>query len=466
MKKEFLGKDLFLENNTAKGLYFDYAKDMPIIDFHCHLNPKEIYENRPFENLFELWLQYDHYKWRLMRNAGIEEKYITGDSLPYEKYLQYVKAIECAFNNPLYIWSHLELQKYFGINEPINQKNAKAIWEKTLKILQKGELTPKKCIKMSNVKTICTTDDILSNLEYHKLLKGDRSFETEVLPTFRGDRAITINHEFLPFIKELEKLCKRKISSINDFIIALQDRIDYFCFQGCKISDFSFSTLPKDLITEEISNEIFLNIIKGKDVLEKDRELMKGYILFRLCKYLAEKNIAVQFHIGATRNNSTRMLEKLGKDCGCDSISDENFIEGLKVLLNNLDKENLLPRIIVYNLNSTFNNAIMALIGSYNGGGGLAKLQYGPAWWFLDHKNGIKNHFESLTATGHLGSFVGMLTDSRSFLSYTRHDYFRRLLCEFLGNLIEKGELFGDIDFVGSKIKDICFYNAKNFFLL
>lgn len=460
MYKDFLGESYFLNSRLAEKLYIKYAFDKPIIDYHCHLDAKEIFEDKPFESLWELWLKYDHYKWRLMRNAGVDETFITGDGQPYDKYYEYVRCLSGAINNPLYIWSHLEIRKYFGIFLDIKEKNAKEIWKRSTIVFKEKRFSPRKCIEMSKVEAIFTTDDVLSDLKYHKLLAEDDSFKTKIMPTFRGDKAI---YPVISFVKMLNRISKNPIKDLGSYLNAVYERIDYFKEIGARASDFAFEYLTDKIINKDTATKIFSHILSGNILSAQDKNDLCLYILFKLCAYLSKKNIAVQFHIGATRDKNTQFYDCLGKDAGTDGISDTPFIKGLYGLLDELNKAKCLPNTIIYNLNPNYNEMLSVLAGCFNG---KKKVQLGPAWWFLDNKNGIKKQLTAFSENGYLAAFLGMLTDSRSFLSYTRHDYFRRILCDFVAKLGEKGEIYCDEIIMGNIIKDICYHNAKNFFNL
>ncbi|MFW5779964.1 MAG: glucuronate isomerase [Bacillota bacterium] len=458
--KDFLDDTLFLQTNTAKELYFRYAANMPIIDFHCHLDAEQIYKDKPFESLYELWLKYDHYKWRLMRCTKSREKFITGEANEYEKYLTYAKSLQSAINNPLYIWSHLELKKYFGITSPLFEKTAKQIWEQAKNTLQQTQLSPRKCLEMSKVEAVFTTDDVMSDLKFHKLLR-EENYKVKVLPTFRGDRAIHINKTFLD---ELKTKYNQDIIDIDDYILLVKKRIDFFSENGAKASDFALEYMPKEIISKDEAEKIFLAFLENKQICPDFKQKLSGYILYRLVEYLYEKKISLQLHIGASRDQNSGMFDRLQKDCGCDAISDKIFIDGLSALLNELKKIDKLPNTIIYNLNPSFNQAIASLCGCFSDS--KSNIQLGSAWWFLDNKYGIEQQLQTFSTSLNLSRFVGMLTDSRSFISFCRHDYFRRILCNFIANKIDLGEYYYDKEIVKKMIKDICYYNSLSFFNL
>lgn len=456
--KGFLREDYFLNNNISYMLYKEFAENKPIIDYHCHLSAREIYENKPFESLYQLWLKYDHYKWRLMRQAGIDEYFITGKADEFEKFASYCKALSGAVNNPLYIWSHLELRKYFGIDLVINEKNAYEIWNKAQEILKKGFLTPLKCMEISNVKTIFTTDDALDDLRYHKLLS--KRFPNKVLPAFRGDKALGPDKAF---IEDLQKASGIKIACLEDYLQALYGRLEYFCACGAKAADFSFECLNQNIIEDSRAQAIFEKIPSNQCISDNEIIALSTYILYRLSQKISELDMVMELHMGVTRNKNKRLYDLLGVDCGCDGISEKSYLSGLYNLLNNLNSENALPHIILFNLNPNLSHLLSVLAGCLSG---RKKIQLGPSWWFNDNKEGIISQLDAISLNGHLGSFAGMLTDSRSFLSYSRHDYFRRILCDYFGEKIQKGEIAFNKEIIGEIIENICFKNAQKLFRL
>lgn len=459
MYKDFLGENYFLNSRLAEKLYIKYAFDKPIIDYHCHLDAKEIFEDKPFESLYDLWLKYDHYKWRLMRNAGTEEEYITGQGQPYDKFCAYAKALSGALNNPLYIWSHLELRKYFGIFLNINEKNAKEIWRRASIVLNKG-LTPRKCIEMSKVEAIFTTDDVLSDLKYHKLLAEEQDFKTVVLPTFRGDKAL---YPANTFINMLGRVANSDIDSLDKYLEAIYERIDYFKQVGAKASDFAMESFAEEMISEQTAKKLFSDIINAKPLQENQKNQLALFILFKLSAYLSDQNIALQLHIGATRDKNFSLYNTIGKDIGVDGISDKAFLTGLYKVMDELNKIKKLPNTILYNLNPCYNEMLSVLAGCF---AGEKTIQLGPAWWFLDNKGGIQRQLQAFSETGYIAGFLGMLTDSRSFLSYTRHEFFRRIFCNFIAELTDKGEIYEDEEILGNIINNVCYKNAKRFFNL
>ncbi|SMC23876.1 D-glucuronate isomerase [Clostridium acidisoli DSM 12555] len=462
--KNFMDQDFLLTTETARKLFHDYAEKMPIIDYHCHISPKEICDDKKFKNLTEAWLYGDHYKWRLMRSYGIDEKYITGKSTDYEKFLSYVKAVETAIGNPLYHWTHLELQRYFGINEVINEKNAPVIWEKANKIFESG-LSVRQIIKKSNVKAICTTDDPADSLEYHLKLQEDKTFDVKVLPAFRPDKALGINKPtFTEWVKTLEKASKKNIASYDEFLDALKSRIEFFHSVGCRVSDHALDYVPYLEASKEEVASIFKKALNGETITHEEETKYRTATMQFLGKNYAKLNWAMELHINAFRDNNGDMFKKLGPDTGFDSINDSNVTYPLSKLLSSLEVENLLPKTILYSLNPNDNYVLGTLLGCFQGSGVLGKIQLGAAWWFNDNKDGMIEQMKALANLGLFSSFLGMLTDSRSFLSYTRHEYFRRILCELIGNWTENGEIPNDMDLLGKITEDICYNNAKNYF--
>ena len=465
--KTFMDKDFLLYNETAKTLFYNYANKCAIFDYHCHLNPKEIAENKKFKNITEIWLYGDHYKWRMMQANGIDEKFITGKSSDYEKFIAWVKTVPNLIGNPLYHWSHLELQRYFDIYEIINEDNADIIWQKSNEILQ--NITVKDILKKFNVHTIGTTDDPTDNLEYHKLINEGKAqigkIDTKVIPSFRPDKAINIEmNDFNDYIKKLENVCKVNIKDIKSLVEALYKRIDYFKSLGCVSSDCSLSIVPFNLDNEKRINNIFKKAMNKELLSNEEIEKYKTYILIKLIKKYRESNLVMQIHISAMRNNNEAMFKKLGVDTGYDSVGDSNIIEKLSLLLTTANNEGGLPKIIFYSLNNKDYYPLSTLIGCFQDGIIKGKMQLGCAWWFLDNKDGIEEQIKVLANTASLGLFIGMLTDSRSFLSYSRHEYFRRILCNIIGEWAEKGEIPNDIKYLGNIIENICFNNANIYF--
>lgn len=463
--KEFMGEDFLLTNDTAINLYNKYAKDMPIIDYHCHLSPKEIYENKKFKNITEVWLYGDHYKWRAMRSNGIDEKYITGDSTDYEKFMAWAKTLQIAIGNPLYHWTHLELQRFFGIHDVLNEKNAPEIWKKANEVLNGEGFSARDLIKKSNVKIICTTDDPVDSLEYHLKLKECKDFDVKVLPAFRPDKAIKIDEEtFIPWVKKLEEVSEKKINTFDEYLDALKGRLEFFNSVGCKVSDHALDTVGyKEASKDEVEN-VFLKALKGETLTLEEISEYKTYILKFFGKLYAKYGWTMQLHIAALRNNNTKMFKKLGPDTGFDSINDEGIAYPLARFLDSLEVEDSLPKTILYTLNPKDNYALGAMLGNFQGTEAPGKIQFGAAWWFNDNKDGMLEQMKALANLGLLSRFVGMLTDSRSFLSYTRHEYFRRILCNMIGEWVEAGEVANDMENLGNIVQGICYNNAEKYF--
>ncbi len=458
----YINDDFLLQSEEARTLYFDYAKDMPIFDYHCHLPEKEILLNKPFEDIYELWLKYDHYKWRLMRNFGIDEQYITGDKEPKEKFVAYCRALETAFGNPLYHWSQVELKEYFDCELEINEQNANAIWDICNAYIKDNNLRPSDVIEKSNVKKLFTTNEVFDDLTTFEALKGKYSFE--VAPAYRADKIMNI--EAKQFCNYIDTLSSQTVAidSLDSLEKALEIRLCEFVKVGAVACDIALqSVLP--VYDKSLASKAFEKRINGEELMALECEHYKGYLTAFLMKLYHRYNLVVEVHIGAMRNNNSLMLEKLGLDTGFDSIAEDNSIANLSRLLDTLNSENCLPKTIIFNLNPKMNVEIMTLVGCFQDSSAKGKIQYGAAWWFLDNKVGMEKHLKDMTATGHIGTFVGMLTDSRSFLSYPRHHYFRRILCDYLGDMMANGEITGDMNLVGKVVQDVSFFNAENYFI-
>lgn len=462
--KKFMDDNFLLLNGTAEKLYHGYAKIVPIYDYHCHLDPKEVWENKKYKNITEVWLYGDHYKWRAMRSNGIDEEYITGNKSDYEKFMAWARTIPNCIGNPLYHWTHLELRRYFGIDEILNEDTADSIWNRCNQMLKKDSFSTRALIKKSNVKMIGTTDDPIDSLKYHKMIKEEGKINTKVLPTFRPDKGIEIRKEgFKEWIEKLSKSANKNIETYTDLLEALAQRINYFHENGCRISDNGMDYVPYKEATREEVRLIFEKALNNKTISNEEEEKYKTYTLIYLGEIYASLNWTMQLHIGTMRNNNTRMFEKIGADGGFDSINDYSIARPLSRLLDSLDKKDKLPKTILYTLNPSHNYVIGSMIGNFQGGV-PSKLQFGCGWWFNDQKDGIIRQITDLANLGLLSRFVGMLTDSRSFLSYTRHEYFRRILCNLVGEWAENGEVPNEIEFLGGLIENICYYNAKNYF--
>ncbi|WP_308636227.1 glucuronate isomerase [Paenibacillus silvisoli] len=466
--RSFMDDDFLLHNETAKRLYHEYAKAMPIIDYHCHLSQQEIYENKSYANLTEVWLYGDHYKWRAMRANGIEEKYITGGEgvSDYDRFLAFARTVPMTVGNPLYHWSHLELRRLFGIEELINEKNAPVIWEKANAKLQGGGFAVRDFIRDAGVEIVCTTDDPADSLEHHALLAQETGLGFRVLPSFRPDKALEINRApFVGYISVLAQASGRSgIGNYDELLQALRERAVFFHSVGGRVSDHALDYVPWAETTLEEVREIFAKALQGSGVTLEEEKKYKSFTLVYLGELYAELGWSMQYHMNAHRNNNARAFRELGVDKGFDSIGDSPVAVPLVRLLSKLDESNQLPRTIVYSLNPSDNNVLAALIGSFQGGGIPGKVQLGAAWWFNDTKDGMLEQMKSLANMGLLSRFVGMLTDSRSFLSYTRHEYFRRILCNMLGEWVESGEVPNDEELLSGLVRGVSYENAKAYF--
>jgi glucuronate isomerase len=462
---QFLDSNFLLHTKTAEDLFHNYAKKMPIIDYHNHLPPNEMADNKQFENITKVWLNGDHYKWRAMRTNGVHEKYITGNASDEEKFIKWAATVPYTMRNPLYHWTHLELQRYFGINEVLNENSAKRIYEQCSEQLQQPSHAVRGLLEQMNVQVVCTTDDPIDDLMHHKKIKAD-NWSIKVLPAFRPDKAMNVDNaqSFNSYLNNLEKASNVSISDYTDYITALKNRHNYFANNGCSISDHGLENIyAEPYTTIEIKN-IFEKIRTGKELSLTENLKFKSAMLIQFAEWDWEKGFVQQYHLGALRNNNERMLNQLGPDTGWDSIGDFDQAQSLAKFLNKLDTNNTLAKTIIYNLNPADNEVFATMIGNYNDGSTAGKIQWGSGWWFLDQKDGMIKQINALSNMGLLSKFVGMLTDSRSFLSFPRHEYFRRILCNLFGTEIENGELPNDVPWVGKIIEDICYQNAKAYF--
>lgn len=467
--KAFMDENFLLTNETAIRLYHDYAKSMKIIDYHCHLSPQEIYENKSFSNLTEAWLNGDHYKWRAMRSRGLEEQYVTGGIgiTDYDRFLAWAKTVPLTIGNPLYHWSHLELQRFFDVYDLINEKNAPVIWEKVNSKLAQGGFKARDLIVKSNVEVICTTDDPTDSLVYHRKIKELPDFHVKVLPSFRPDKGLEINRNgFIDWVEKLGKACKITIADHASFLSSLENRVSFFHEVGCRVSDHALDEVAYSETTEEEAAAIFAKALSGSRVSLEDEKKYKMYTLVFLGKLYAQRGWVMQYHINASRNNNSRMFGQLGPDTGYDSINDSPVAYPLMKLMNALDVSNQLPKTIVYSLNPKDQYVLGTMMGSFQSGGIPGKIQLGSAWWFNDTKDGMLEQLRALANLGLLSQFVGMLTDSRSFLSYTRHEYFRRIVCNMLGEWVHNGEAPDDMELLGDMVQRISYYNAQAYFEL
>ena len=454
----YIKDNFLLTNKTAEKLYFHYAKDMPIFDYHCHLPERQILENKPFNDVFEIWLAGDYYKWRLMRNFGVDEEFITGNKSHKEKFLAYCRVLGTAFGNPLYHWSQVELKEFFNCELEINEQNAELIWNWCNDYIALNKITPQKLIEQSNVTHLFTTNEIFDDLSPFPAI-ASKGYKFKVIPAFRADKIMNIDAKnYAESIEKLEMLCGG-IKSIDELEEAIETRLKSFISVGTTASDIALERVYPVAEKDE-ANDVFRKVLLGQTISTAEAEIFKGYLTYALFRLYAKYDIATELHIGAMRNNNSAMLAKLGLDTGYDSIAEDNSIKNMSRLFDRLNTENALPKTIVFNLNPKMNSEIMTLIGCFQGSEAKGKMQYGPAWWFLDNKVGMEKHLEDLTATGHIGAFVGMLTDSRSLLSYPRHHYFRRILCNYFGGMMERGEMTADEKLVGKVVQDICYRNA------
>ena len=463
--KQFMDENFLLQSETAQKLYHSYAADAPILDYHCHINPQEIYEDRQFENITQVWLGGDHYKWRFMRSCGVDEKYITGDASDKEKFLKWAEVLGKAIGNPLFHWSHLELKKYFGYNGVLNKKTAEEVWELCNKRLAEKDMSVRNIIRQSNVTLICTTDDPVDSLEWHKKIAEDDSFDVQVLPAWRPDKAMNIEKvTYLDYISQLSEVSGIKIDTFAALKKALSNRMDFFASMGCSVSDHALEYVMYAPASDDEIEAIFAKRLSGEGVTRAEELKFKtAFMLFVGTEY-TKRNWVMQLHYGRKRDNNTPMFDRLGPDTGYDCINNYAPSSEMADFLNSLNKNGNLPKTIIYSLNPNDNQAIGTILGCFQDSTAVAKIQQGSAWWFNDHKTGMQDQMISLANLGNLSGFVGMLTDSRSFLSYTRHDYFRRILCNLIGEWVENGEFPADYDTLEEIIKGICYNNSVNYF--
>ncbi len=465
--KAFMDDNFLLNNKTAETLYHNHAKNMPIIDFHCHLNPKEIAEDKKYRNITELWLGGDHYKWRAMRSNGVEERYITGKAADKEKFLKWAQTVPCCIGNPLYHWTHLELKRYFGIDKLLSPDTAEGIWGHCNEILASGQLSARDLINRSNVKTICTTDDPADTLEYHRVIAADMSFDVKVFPAFRPDKAINIDRDgFLEYLAKLGKSVNISIANFEDLKKALAARVQFFHDMGCRVSDHALDPVVYDQSLEEEAARILQKALGGQTLTEIEIKKYKSQVLLFVGREYAKRDWVMQLHMGTIRNTNSRMMKLLGPDTGFDTTGDRTFAEDLAKILNALDETGELPKTILYCLNPRDNEVLGTIIGCFQGGGIPGKLQFGSGWWFNDQRDGMIRQMTTLANLGLLSTFVGMLTDSRNFMSYIRHEYFRRILCNLIGEWVENGEAPNDMKLLGGMVKDISYNNAMKYFQL
>jgi glucuronate isomerase len=463
--KKFLDENFLLNTRLAERLYHEFARDIPVIDYHNHLSPQEIAENRQFENLTQAWLYGDHYKWRAMRTLGIDESYITGDRNDWEKFEQWAITVPYTMRNPLYHWTHLELQRYFNINEPLKHPSAATIYKVCNEKLREPEFAVRGLLGRMNVELLCTTDDPADDLRYHKQI-AEVPFGITVLPAFRPDQAMnTVNSEkFVAYVKKIEAAANLSIHDFSSYLHALKSRHDHFASAGCCVSDHGLEFIFAEDFTDSQASRIFDTIISGGQATISEQAILRSALLYYFAEWDHEKNWVQQFHLGALRNNNTRKMRELGADTGWDSIGDFSQALALSRFLDRLDKNDKLARTIIYNLNPADNAVFATMTGNFNDGSVAGKVQWGSAWWFLDQKHGMIQQLNTLSNMSLLSKFVGMLTDSRSFLSFPRHEYFRRILCNLFAEDVENGELPNDISWIGKLIQDVCYNNNKHFF--
>lgn len=449
----FINDSFMLKTKTAQDLYENYSKDMPIIDYHCHLNPQMIAENKKFKNAFELFLGGDHYKWRQMRTNGIDENLITGNGDDYDKFFEFAKTVPYLIGNPLYHWTHLELKRYFDIDETLNEHNCKNVWDKINECLKSDEFTPQQLILKSNVEVVCTTDDPIDTLEYHKSLKD---FKVKVLPTFRPDKAVEIGKDtFVPYIE------KTGVKTYGELLEWITKRIEYFHENGCRISDHGLETVP---FARGNAEHVFEKRMNGEEITSGEENVFKTAVLRHCAKEYARLGWAMQLHMGAIRNNNTKMFNLLGPDTGFDSIHDLDVAYNLSRFLDSLEVEDSLPKTILYTLNPKDNYVLGTMLGNFQSSPIKSKIQFGSGWWFNDQRDGMESQMKALANLGMLSHFVGMLTDSRSFVSYPRHEYFRRIFCNLIGKWVEEGEYPNDKEYLEKIVRGVSYENAKNYF--
>lgn len=462
--KQFMDQDFLLSTDTAKWLYHDVAEKLPIIDYHCHINPQEIAEDRKFDNIAQVWLGGDHYKWRLMRAAGITEDIVTGNADGREKFRAFAKTMPQIIGNPVYHWSHLELQRGFGITEPLCEDNADEIYDKCNEMLK--NYSARQFMKKFNVKAIGTTDDPIDDLRWHKFLAEDETFDAQVLPTFRPDKAVAIDKAaFVPYIKQLGEVVGRELKSAKDVADALVERINYFAETGgCKCADHGLDYCMYAEPAIDVVEAAFAKTMNGEAITKAEVDAYKTYITIACAKRYAELDWVMQIHFGCLRDNNKPMFAKLGPDTGYDAVNIQSGAENVAPLLNAFLENDGLPKVILYSLNPADNTALVTTMACFQGGGVAGRIQHGSAWWFNDNMPGMKQQLTDLALNGVLGRFVGMLTDSRSFLSYTRHEYFRRILCEVIGEWVENGYYPNDKKMLTKLVSDICFNNTNEYF--
>ena len=463
--QQFMDDEFLLKTKTSKYLFHEVAAKMPIFDFHCHLSPMDIYEDKPYDNLYQLWLERDHYKWRAMRAAGIDEDLVTGNGEPYEKFLAWAGVVPGLIGNPLYHWTHLELQRYFDIFETLNAGTAEQIWKQANQLIREKHLSPRKLLRFMNVKALCTTDDITEGLDGHKLLQADRTLEIEVFPTFRMDALFRISMPgFIPYVKAFEKSADTALPTFRSLLQALRIKLDEYADFQCRTCDHGLPYIPYRPMSPEQIEDIYQKAISGKPVTGQEEEGFQTALLLFLFREYKKRDMVAQIHIGCLSNGNSAMHQRFGGGAGCDSIHDMPVALSLNRFLDTLNSEEMLPRTLLFTMNPVLNYPLATLGGNFSCAEIPGKVQLGTAWWLMDHRDGMEMQLRTYANCGALSSSVGMLTDSRSFLSYTRHEYYRRILCNLIGSWVEEGEYPDDKEYLTKIIQDICYHNACRFF--
>ncbi len=462
----FIDDDFLLTSPAAKRLYHDYAADQPIIDYHNHLSPQQLAENQPFENLHQMWVESDHYKYRAMRANGIDEALITGGASPKEKFVAFASTVPKTIRNPLYHWTHLELKRFFGIDELLGPDNADRIWDQcNQQIDTRDDLRPRQILESFRVTALCTTDDPTDDLSYHRQIAADDGFAIKVYPAFRPDWALFVHRpdEFRPWLNKLSAVTGRDLNTIDDLLGALDDRHQFFHDHGARLSDHGCEYVPASFCDSAEAQSIFETALAGAPATADEHDAFSTFMLLKLAQLDHKRGWTNQFHTGVWRNNNTRLFRKIGRDIGCDSMGDTPQGRSLGLFLDRLDQQDCLPKTIVYNLNPTDNYLIATMLGNFQDGRTAGKMQFGSGWWFLDQKEGMEWQINTLSNTGLISRFIGMLTDSRSLMSFVRHEYFRRILCNLFGRDMDQGELPQDFELIGETVRDICYRNAQSF---
>ena len=461
---KFLDEEFLLQSEEASSLYHNHAEKSSIIDFHNHLSPKDIAEDRQFTNLTEIWLEGDHYKWRAMRINGVDEKFCTGNASPEEKFMKWAETVPYTMRNPLYHWTHLELKRYFGVTEVLNGKTAKKIYEDCSNLLRTDDFKAQRLLTKMKAEVVCTTDDPCDDLQYHKAMQSSKSIK--MFPTFRPDKSYSFDDltSYKEYIRKLSEISCTEINSLKNLFSALEKRLNFFHDLRCHASDHGLETLPFSTSSQNEAEKLFEKVLGGKALSEGEKIDLRFHILLHLCQLYHAKGWVQQFHLGALRNNNSRMMRALGPDTGFDSIGDFSQARSMAKFFNQLDNTNQLAKTIIYNLNPADNDLFATMTGNFNDGSTPGKMQWGSGWWFLDQKDGMEKQMNTLSNMGLLSRFVGMVTDSRSFLSFPRHEYFRRILCNLIGEDVKQGELPNDSTHLGKVVEGICYNNAKQFF--